>query len=133
MNVEKPASDLRETSRKIWEDFSEKKSSMIGEKLSFIPPIIKEGKRICIIDPADVVNEPCSWNGSIIYAVLGSKPPFKVFKGFMRRIWDSFSVEKVLRLENNHFIVKIKDEKARDAIIAHGIWFFERKPLIVRA
>lgn len=98
------------------------------------PPIVKEGKKICVIDPADVVHEASNWNSSMICIVLGAKPPLQVFKGFVRRIWNSFGIDKVLRLENDHFIVRFNDEATRDVIVSHGIWFFfYKKPLVVQA
>lgn len=88
---------------------------------SYPSPIEKKGKKVCIIDPADVVQEATFWNGSIIYAVLGAKPPLKVFEGFVRRVWASFGIDKVLWLDSNHYVVRFNGEVARDAIVEHGI------------
>lgn len=98
-----------------------------------MPLIVKEGKSFCIIDPVDVVHEASSWEGFILCAVLGSKPALKVFEGYARCIWNSFGIKLDLHLENNHFMVKFNDIDARDAVVNHGIWFFNRKPLIVRS
>lgn len=95
-------------------------------------PIIKEGRKLCVINPADVTLEENNWSASLICAVLGAKPPLAVSEGFVRRIWSSFGVDKVLRLPNGHFIVKFSEVNDRDGIVDHGIWFFEWKPLVVR-
>lgn len=55
-----------------------------------------------------------------------------VFEGFVKRIWANLGVEKVTRLENNHFIVSFIDVSARDRVVELGMWFFDRKPLVVR-
>lgn len=68
-------SDLREVSRKVWEEFKESRNSFYGDKLAFIPPIIKEGKKLRVIGPKDVVHEASDWNETVICAVLCSKPP----------------------------------------------------------
>lgn len=104
--------DLQEVSRKAWEGFSEKRSSLMGEKLSFIPLILKEGHKVCIIDLEDVNHESDLWIGSVICTVLGSKPPIQVFEGFICRIWAVFGVDKVLRLDNGYFMVRFTDESA---------------------
>lgn len=99
-----PPSNLREESRKLWAKFNEKQSNFSGENLNFIPPIVKYGRKICVIDPEDVVKEASNWGNSVICAVLGSKPPLQVFEGFVRCIWADFGVDKVLRLDSGHFL-----------------------------
>lgn len=125
--------NLHEASKKAWEEFKEKRSNLSSEKLSFIPSIVKEGRQICVIDIEDVVHEASTWIRSIICVVLGPKPSQLVLEGFVPRVWSSFGVDKVLRLDNGHFVVKFNNELARDAIVDHGIWFFNKKPLIIRA
>lgn len=124
--------DFQSNAKKIWEEFSQYKADLMGEKLSFIAHVVKEGKKVCIIDPTDVMSKVDCWNNSIICVVLGSKPPFHVFGGFIHRIWARFGVEKVIRFDNNQFVVKFVEVESRDCIVAHGVWFFDRKPLVVR-
>lgn len=124
--------NLQDKAKKIWEEFSATKSDLLGEKLNFIPPIIQEGRKLCVIDLADVISEVNNWNDSIVCTVLGSKPLFAIFEGFVHWIWAKFGVNKVIRLDNSQFIVKFTGTESRDRIVERGIWFFDRKPLVVR-
>lgn len=121
--------DFRDQAKKTWENFRD--TNLFGEKLSFVQPIIKEGKKLCVINPEDVLTEESTWNSSVICAVFGSEPPLQVFDGFIRRIWADFGVEKIVKLDNSQFIVKFQETTARDKVVEHGIWFFDRKPLVV--
>lgn len=49
------ATDFRNKAKKIWKELREKKLEFLGEKLSFIQPIVKDGRKNCVIKPEDVV------------------------------------------------------------------------------
>ena len=53
------------------------------------------------------------WNSALVCCLAGSNPPFKVFQGFnpsfnvfqgfLNRVWNEYSIHKVVAIENGLF------------------------------
>ena len=44
----------------------------------------------------DIANEVKFWKSSVVRFVLGANPPLHVIEGFVRRIWQDHSIDKLV-------------------------------------
>ncbi|XP_062116638.1 uncharacterized protein LOC133830640 [Humulus lupulus] len=54
-------------------------------------------------------------------------------EGFFRRIWKTLGVDKIGLLKHGLFIVRFTSMENRDKVLAGGYYFFDRKPLMIKA
>lgn len=52
--------------------------------------------------------------------------------GFLRRIWKSFGIDKIVVVNKGLFLVRCHNLVDRDKILNDGFKFFDNKPLIVK-
>uniref|UniRef100_A0A803PPI9 DUF4283 domain-containing protein n=1 Tax=Cannabis sativa TaxID=3483 RepID=A0A803PPI9_CANSA len=69
---------------------------------------------------------------SVVCIVLGANPPFRVFEGFIKRVWGNLGVEKIVRMHSEFTLVSFRDEETRDLILETGVIYFDKKPVILR-
>ncbi|XP_074283267.1 uncharacterized protein LOC141607821 [Silene latifolia] len=80
----------------------------------------------------DVKEEVEYWSQAVYCFVLGANPPWEVLNGFIHRIWSKYGIDKVSFLPNRVFLVRFKEVKDREAILAAGYHMFDINPLIVK-
>lgn len=79
----------------------------------------------------DVEEEVNFWNSSLICYVVGSNPPTHVMEGFVRRIWKSYNVDKVVAVKKGIFLVRFRAVDSRDKVL-DGHYFFDKKPVVMK-
>ncbi|XP_010679661.1 uncharacterized protein LOC104894967 [Beta vulgaris subsp. vulgaris] len=81
----------------------------------------------------DVKDEIEYWENAVVCYVIGANPPFPVMDGFVRRIWGKYGIDKVGVVGKDFFLVGLKSQEQRDAILNGGFQFFDKKPMVVKA
>ncbi|KAJ8428135.1 hypothetical protein Cgig2_017733 [Carnegiea gigantea] len=66
-----------------------------GSSLNFIPATVVNGVKHANITHKDVTPEIGYWQMAVICSVLSSIPSLDVIEGFLRRIWQSYSIDKI--------------------------------------
>ena len=84
------------------------------------------------IDLEDVKDETEYVSSSVVCYVLGVNPPFPVMDGFLRRIWAKKGIEKIVVVNKGIFLVMFHNLDQMDVILKEGIWFLDKRPLIVK-
>ncbi|XP_062081056.1 uncharacterized protein LOC133785854 [Humulus lupulus] len=80
----------------------------------------------------EVEIEASLWKNAIVCIVLGANPPFRVFEGFVKRVWGNLGVDKIVRMHSGFTLVNFKDEATRDLILETGVIHFDKKTVVLR-
>lgn len=102
-------------------------------RLEYIAPAVVNGNLVGLLEHEDAESEKAFWNSSLACYVLGANPPISVMEGFVRRIWGSKGVQRVIYQGDGVFIVRFESVLERDEVIQQRMYFFDKKSLIVRA
>jgi len=70
-----------------------------GTSLKYVPATEINGKNCAKIDKTDVQPEINYWEHAVICRVLGANPPFSVMEGYLKRIWKSLEIDRVLMVK----------------------------------
>ncbi|KAJ8422065.1 hypothetical protein Cgig2_006840 [Carnegiea gigantea] len=81
----------------------------------------------------DVKEEIDYWQNALLFTVLGANPLLEVMKGFINRIWGNFEIDKILRVRKWIFLVRFVHLNDRIAVERKGLYFFDRKPFLVKS
>lgn len=104
----------------------------IGTELRFIEAHDINGSRVPSICMEDVKPELEYWSTAIICTVLGANPPLDVIHRYVKKLWAAFIIDQVIQVRRGVFLVRFNDASTRDQALARSIYFFDRKPFIVR-
>ena len=69
-----------------------------GTELRFISATTINGIRCAILEKDDVVTEIQYWKQSVLCTMLGANPPFEVMQGFIKRIWSTLDIDKIVQV-----------------------------------
>ncbi|XP_021861971.2 uncharacterized protein [Spinacia oleracea] len=83
------------------------------------------------IELDDIQSEIDFWNSTVVCYIVGANPPINVMEGFVRRIWGSLKVDKVVLVKKGVYLVRFLSMESRDKVLK-GHYFFDNKPLIVK-
>ncbi|KAJ8424385.1 hypothetical protein Cgig2_000586 [Carnegiea gigantea] len=67
-----------------------------GTKLNLVRTELINGIKSAKLVKSDVENEVLYWQNSVLCTVLGANPPLEDMKGFLKRIWENFDIDKIL-------------------------------------
>jgi len=73
------------------------------------------------------------WANSILCGVVGSNPPLEVIEGFVHRIRQHLNIDRVVFVRKGILVVRFKNQLDQQEVLRRGLYFFDRKPFIVRA
>ncbi|XP_074310077.1 uncharacterized protein LOC141645046 [Silene latifolia] len=62
----------------------------------------------------DVNDELEYWNNAVYGFVVGANPPWQIMEGFLKRIWNKFSVDKISFLLNGIFLERFTTEEMKN-------------------
>ncbi|GAB2294963.1 hypothetical protein Dimus_029153, partial [Dionaea muscipula] len=99
-------------------------------KLSFIPPVISNGKKHVVLCDSD-----CSANDfqfSLVGHFIAGCIQFAVVRSLAFRLWKTVGLTYVRTLDNGFFVFVFASVKARDDVLERGPWFFLGKPIFLR-
>ncbi|KAJ8429249.1 hypothetical protein Cgig2_026285 [Carnegiea gigantea] len=103
-----------------------------GTSLFFIAAPIINGKKCPELEPEDVASEVDHWQSAVLCMVLGANPPLEVIDGFIRRIWGNYWIDKVSLVRPGLFLVRFDRIHEQQEVINKGVFYFNRKPFIVK-
>ncbi|XP_074278112.1 uncharacterized protein LOC141601713 [Silene latifolia] len=84
------------------------------------------------LSSADVEEEVNFWSSAVFCYILGAKPPASVISGFVKRVWQSYGVDRISFLPNGIFLVRFKTKEKQMEVVNTGHLMFDNKPVIVK-
>ncbi|XP_074298451.1 uncharacterized protein LOC141629330 [Silene latifolia] len=72
------------------------------------------------------------WSSAVFCYILGAKPPSSVVTGFVKRVWQSYGVDRISFLPNGIFLVRFKSKEKQLEVVRNGHLMFDSKPVIVK-
>ncbi|VFQ72081.1 unnamed protein product [Cuscuta campestris] len=102
------------------------------QKLCYIPATEVNGNFVAKLTKDDVIDTTTYWDATLVCCILGANPPLEVVKGFVNRIWSSYSIEEVSVLKEGQLIVSFKRVEDRDEVIKRKYYYFDNKPVLVQ-
>ena len=73
------------------------------------------------------------WSTAIICVVVGSNLPLDVIDGFIHCIWADMDINKMVMARKGVYLVRFTNVQDKMAVIQRGVYFFDKKPFIVKA
>ncbi|XP_062086218.1 uncharacterized protein LOC133792330 [Humulus lupulus] len=124
--------DFQNSAKEIWSKFKTNQVLTPSTRLVYTEPL-KVGEQIVArLDLEEVEIEASFWKNAIVCIVLGANPPFRVFEGFVKRVWGKLGVDKIVRMHSGFTLVNFRDEVTRDLILETGVIHFDKKPVVLR-
>ncbi|XP_074299986.1 uncharacterized protein LOC141631182 [Silene latifolia] len=71
-------------------------------------------------------------SSAVFCYILGAKPPASVISGFVKRVWQSYGVDRISFLPNGIFLVRFKTKEKQMEVVNTGHLMFDNKPVIVK-
>ena len=62
----------------------------------------------------------------------GCQTPFEVMKGFFKRIWANYAIDRILYVRKGVFKVCFAQIQDKIAVEKRGFYFFDGKPMLVK-
>ncbi|KAM6571046.1 hypothetical protein CsatA_015126 [Cannabis sativa] len=124
--------DFQSDARDLWSRFNSNQVPTPSSKLSYTEPMRVGDQVVAKLDLEEIEVEASFWKNAIVCFVLGANPPFRVFEGFVKRIWGNLGIDKVVRMHSGCTLVNFRDEATRDLILEAGVIHFDRKPVVLR-
>ena len=124
-----------DTVRAPWEhhgSFAQLVDPNEGTELKFVPSNVINGVKCAQIEKTDVELEIQYWQSAVLCAVMGANPPIEVMKGFFKRIWASYSIDRILYVRKGVFLVHFEHIQDKIIVEKRGIFFFDSKPMLVK-
>uniref|UniRef100_A0A803Q312 DUF4283 domain-containing protein n=1 Tax=Cannabis sativa TaxID=3483 RepID=A0A803Q312_CANSA len=90
--------DFQTSARDLWSKFKSNQVPSPSSKLTYTEPIRVVDQLVAKLDLEEIEVEASYLKNVIVCIVLGANPPFKVFEGFVKRIWGNLGIEKVVRM-----------------------------------
>ena len=101
--------------------------------VEYIEAPVIDGTKCAKIEQQDVASKIEYWSEAILCGVLGANSPLGVAEGYVRRIWHQYAVDKVVTGRKWMYLVRFGTIIHRDEVLGKGIFYFDRKPFIVKA
>ena len=103
-----------------------------GTELQYIPSTTVNGTICTQIENADVIDEIQYWQSAVLCTVMGANPPFEVMKGYFKRIWANFDIDKIMYVRKGVFLVRFVHLQDKIVVEKRGCYFFDSKPMLVK-
>ncbi|XP_074298927.1 uncharacterized protein LOC141629907 [Silene latifolia] len=81
---------------------------------------------------ADVEGEITYWSSAVYCYILGANPPSSVITGYVKRVWQSYGIDRISFLPNGIFLVRFKSKAKHIEVVNNGHLIFDNKPVIVK-
>jgi len=103
-----------------------------GTSLNFVHSPVINGVKCAKIEPQDIQSEIEYWNSAVLCSVLGANPPLEVIEGFIKRIWQTFDIDKICLVRKGIFLVRFKKISDQSIVVQRGVYFFDNKPFLIK-
>ncbi|XP_074304759.1 uncharacterized protein LOC141639570 [Silene latifolia] len=108
-----------------WTEVTGKKSKSPSKASSTATPMLQFSRE-------DVESELQFWDTAVVCYVLGGNPPWEYIRGFVRKIWVAYKIDKISFLPNGVFIVRFPTKECQSLVLQQGFPMFDNKPLVVK-
>ena len=81
---------------------------------------------------AEIEGEVAYWQNAVICYVLGANPSNEVIAG-VERIWSDFTIDKVLLIKKDLYLVRFNKRQAAMTVAQKGVYYFDQKPFTIKA
>ena len=115
-----------------WSTYASMVDPNEGCALSFIPTQTINGTKCAKLEQADIEEEISYWQSAVLCSVFGANPPFEVMKGFFKRLWSGYNIDKIMYVRKGVFLVRFENLQDKLAVEKRGFYHFDRKPLLVK-
>ncbi|XP_062103925.1 uncharacterized protein LOC133815054 [Humulus lupulus] len=132
LELERGVELKQRSAKEVWSKFKSNQVLTPSTRLNYIEPLKLGDQVVARLDMEEVETEASFWKNAIVCIVLGANPPFRVFEGFVKRIWGSLGVDKIVRMHSGFTLVNFRDEATRDLILETGVIHFDKKPVVLR-
>jgi len=103
-----------------------------GTELKFVPSSIINGVKCTQLEQSDVKDEIQYWQSAVLCTVMGANPPFEVMKGFLKRIWANYAIDRILYARKGVFLVRFVQLQDKISVEKRVVYFFDSKPMLVK-
>ena len=103
-----------------------------GTFLKFIQSPVVNGVKCARIETTDVMPEIEQWKSAVLCSILGANPPLKVIEGFNWCMWKTYDIDKICMNKKGVFQVMFKHLNVQAVVVQRGVYFFHKKPLLVK-
>nr|BAB85863.1 unnamed protein product [Silene latifolia] len=103
-----------------------------GKSKQKLDTIVEEPEGMLQFSVNDVQKEVDFWKNSFICFILGANPPWDTLEDFIYWVWADYGVGRVSFLSSEVFLVRFRKQKYMEALLHHGHYVFDNRPLIVR-
>ncbi|XP_062100859.1 uncharacterized protein LOC133806786 [Humulus lupulus] len=124
--------DYQNSTKDVWSKFKANQVKTPATSLDFIEPMKGGDQIIAKLDIDEIEVEASFWRTSIVCVVLGANPPFRVFEGFVKRIWGNLGIDRIVRMNSGFTLVSFRDVATRDLVLETGVIHFDKKPVVLR-
>ncbi|XP_056697358.1 uncharacterized protein [Spinacia oleracea] len=112
--------------------FTGSKMASKGASLSFVTPVLQDGKKIAQLQEDEMNELTEKWKSSMVMYVVGDSPTIASVKRYMEGMWNSVAQPQVFYHDDGYFSIKFVNMKDRNQIIAGGPYTFYGKPVIIK-
>uniref|UniRef100_A0A803NW52 DUF4283 domain-containing protein n=1 Tax=Cannabis sativa TaxID=3483 RepID=A0A803NW52_CANSA len=124
--------DFSAQAKDVWSRFKTNQVCTPSTRLEFTEPMKIGDQSVAKLDLDEVECEASFWKNSVVCIVLRANPPFRVFEGFIKRVWGNLGIERIARMNSGFTLVSFRDEETRDLILETGVIHFDKKPVVLR-
>ncbi|XP_062100689.1 uncharacterized protein LOC133806613 [Humulus lupulus] len=129
---EAEGTEYQRSAKDVWSKFKSNQVLTPSTRLNFTEPLKVGDQIVACLDMEEVEIEASFWKNAIVCIVLGANPPFRVFEGFVKRVWGNLGVDKIVRMHSGFTLVNFRDEATQDLILETGVIHFDKKPVVLR-
>ncbi|XP_021726863.1 uncharacterized protein LOC110694012 [Chenopodium quinoa] len=116
-----------------WKDLFKGKLNVKVTSLSFIAHRIRDGKSIAKLSSADICEGNKKWGNALIFYVVGYSPTISAVHKFIADNWSNIAKLYIFWHDEGYFIINLKSDDDKNAILCSDPHMFFGKPAIVKA
>ncbi|XP_021762503.1 uncharacterized protein LOC110727244 [Chenopodium quinoa] len=103
-----------------------------GAALSFVVPLIKEGKPIAILPTEEIAKNTKKWSNAAVLYVVGFSPLIAAIHRFIAEQWNRIAKPEVYWHDDGYFIVNFCSHVDLNSVLCNGPDMYNGKPIIVK-
>ncbi|KAL2943652.1 D-ribose pyranase, partial [Bienertia sinuspersici] len=73
------------------------------------------------------------WASAVYCYIIGANPPVAVMKGFIKRVWGKYEVDKVIGVKKSLYLIRFKSMDYCKVVLNDEKIFFDSKPIMLKA
>ncbi|KAL2921508.1 Chlorophenol O-methyltransferase [Bienertia sinuspersici] len=112
--------------------FAGSKLAAKGESLSFISPVVVNGKAQARLSQAAVEVENAKWEAFAIVYVIGDTPTIATMGRYVEKEWNFVSKPTIFLHDEGYFLIRFVSKEDRDEVFFSGPHSFYGVPTVVK-